>query len=199
MSGIGRRLHGQPAKQTTDDMHCLDVLQLHRGGWLQPGKSGHHTWTSNGRHVGQISFQATEAGVQLSYRQRQGNDAWQSMAYLVPIEWTPCHLGGSRPWWRCPASNCGRRVRMLFGGRMFACRHCHDLAYASTRESSQDRTLRRAEKLRKRLGWEAGVLNPQQGRPKGMHWITYFRLGGQVNRETEIAIANLKRGLGLLP
>lgn len=137
MSGIGRRLHGQPAKQTTDDMHCLDVLQLHRGGWLQLGKSGHHTWTSNGRHVGQISFQATEAGVQLSYRQRQGNDAWQSMAYLVPIEWTPCHLGGSRPWWRCPASNCGRRVRMLFGGRMFACRHCHDLARNRDRQSEE--------------------------------------------------------------
>jgi hypothetical protein len=34
----------------------------------------------------------------------------------------------------------------------------------------------RADKLRKRLGWEAGILNGDGGKPKGMHWKTYQRL-----------------------
>ena len=189
--------HGQSVKRTTDEMLCLDVLQLHRSDCLKPGKSGHHTWTRNGCQAGKINFLVTTDGVQLSYHQRQGADDWRHMAYLVPLECTACHLGGSRPWWLCPTSGCGRRVRMLFGDRMFACRHCHDLAYASTRESSSERTLRRAGKLRKRLGWDAGLLNPPQGRPKGMHWSTFLKLGGQVNCETKAAIGNLQKRLGL--
>jgi hypothetical protein len=54
----------------------------------------------------------------------------------VGIERTPCHVGGSRPWFICPALGCGRRVAILYGGGIFACRLCFQLAYASAREEA---------------------------------------------------------------
>ena len=55
----------------------------------------------------------------------------------VRIVRTPCRLGGSRAWFICPAVGCGRRVAILYGGGIFACRHCYDLAYDSSRNSSK--------------------------------------------------------------
>jgi hypothetical protein len=53
----------------------------------------------------------------------------------------------------CPHLN--RRVRKLYlplGGRHFWSRRAYELAYASQREAKYDRALRRARKLRLRLG-----------------------------------------------
>ena len=36
--------------------------------------------------------------------------------------------------------------------------------------------MRRADTIRRRLGWEAGIANPEGSKPKGMHWRTYERL-----------------------
>jgi hypothetical protein len=82
----------------------------------------------------------------------------------------------ARPWFICPATHCGRRVAILYGGEVFACRHCHKLAYQCQRESPDDRAKRRADKIRVRLGWEPDILNGEGFKPKGMHWRTYRRL-----------------------
>lgn len=36
--------------------------------------------------------------------------------------------------------------------------------------------MRRAGNIRERLGWQAGIANPNGGKPKGMHWRTFNRL-----------------------
>ncbi len=55
----------------------------------------------------------------------------------------------------------GRRVGKLYGpGRYFLCRHCYRLAHASQSENVSDRALRRANKIRKRLGGDAGTDAP---------------------------------------
>ena len=71
---------------------------------------------------------------------------------------------------------CRRRVAILYGGTIFACRRCHQLAYDSTREDVGDRATRRADDIRRRLGWEPGILNGEGLKPKWMRWRTFERL-----------------------
>ena len=39
-----------------------------------------------------------------------------------------------------------------------------------------DKLFRKVEKIRHRLGWQAGIANKHGNRPKGMHRKTYDRL-----------------------
>ena len=77
------------------------------------------------------------------------------------------------------ADLCGRRVAILYGGGIFACRRCHQLAYPSSREDAGGRATRRADWLRARLGWEPGILNGGGGKPKWIRWRTFERLAAK--------------------
>lgn len=56
------------------------------------------------------------------------------------------------------------------------CRHCYELTYQSRQDNKMYRALRRAQKIRKRLGGSANMLEPFPEKPKGMHHDTYVRL-----------------------
>ena len=92
---------------------------------------------------------------------------------------------------------CGRRVAVLYGGAVFACRHCHKLAYNGQWETPDDRATRRANKLRDRLGWEAGILNGAGDKPKGMHWQTFWRMQASHDAHVMQALAGMSAKLGL--
>lgn len=64
----------------------------------------------------------------------------------------------------------------LYVGRKLACRHCYNLAYPSQREANFQRSERRADKIRERLGWADDPDLMEGIKPKGMHWRTYHRL-----------------------
>lgn len=81
---------------------------------------------------------------------------------------------------------------------IFACRRCNRLAYDCQRETDDDRAMRRAETIRRRLGWEPGILNFPGGRPKGMHRRTFERLKGQHDAFVSESIAGMARRLRLM-
>lgn len=106
--------------------------------------------------------------VTLIYQHQNRGGPWHPMEYPVWLDWTDCTLGGRRAWFLCPAAGCGWRVAQLYVGAsgIFACRHCNRLAYASQRENADDRAARRAERIRRRLKWELGILNGKDWKPK---------------------------------
>ena len=195
--GSGNRCH-YGAKSLTDDYRSLDVRRWAREGMLRPGYCGSWQWMRNGEVLASIQMPAEADRVILIYRHRDGGGDWKDEQYPVRIARTPCPLGGSRPWFICPAVGCGRRVAILYGGSIFACRHCYQLAYASTREDAGDRATRRANKLRARLGWEPGILNPDDGKPKWMRWRTFYRLTGQHQELVGRSMHGLAVKLGIL-
>ena len=174
MGGFGSGRHG--GKSVTTDMWALDIRKIARVGRLTPGQSFNWQWSRNGEPVANINIWTGTERVTLDYRVRDSGGEWQAMKYPVRVSWTPCNYGGQRPWWHCPALGCGRRVAVLYGGKVYACRHCHKLAYRTQREQDHDRAGSKADKLRDRLKWEAGILNGNGGKPKGMHWATFLRL-----------------------
>ena len=172
-------------KNTTDDFSRIDVRYLSRNCYLLPGRSSTLRWTRNGNDAGSVGIRSTLNSVVLSYRRRfPGSEEWKSEEYPVYLEWTPCNYGGKRPWFLCPARGCGRRVAVLYGGGIFACRHCHRLAYESQREQRHQRALSLAQAIRRRLGGTANMFEPFPAKPKGMHWRTYERLADKA-RENE--------------
>jgi hypothetical protein len=175
-SGSGRRWH-YSAKNTTEGYRSIDVRWLKREGMLSPGANRRITWSRGGEITGSINVRSEPDRVILDYRQRDHGGEWQAENYPVNLTTTPCHIGGERHWFLCPAHGCGQRVAVIYGGGIFACRKCHQLAYPSQREDPSDRAVRRADRLRARLGWPGGVLEGAGwDKPKGMHWRTYERL-----------------------
>jgi hypothetical protein len=112
----------------------------------------------------------------LRYRHQPYGGAWKEESCAIRVVYTPCHFGGDRAWFLCPAAGCTRRVAVLFGGGVFACRHCYRIAYPSTREDAWDRVTRRADVIRARLGWTPGILNGMGPKPKWMRWRTFESL-----------------------
>jgi len=193
--GSGRRQQG---KDTTSDMQSLDIRRLQRDGLLMPGRAFNWNWSSNGKEVASIQMRTEVDCVIFNYRSRSNGGVWHPMEYPVYLEWTGCNLGGRRAWFLCPSQGCCRRVAILYGGSVFSCRHCHKLAYQCQRETDDDRAMRRAGTIRRRLGWVAGIANPKGGKPKGMHWRTFERLKAEHDAFAGASFAGMAERLVLI-
>lgn len=201
MGGIGSGRRHQGGRSTTEDYRRLDVRALHRAGLLANGSSNRWNWYSRGTLRASIDVQAEAGRLILSYTTTSNGDR-KDCRYPVLLSWTPCQYGGERPWFLCPS--CRRRAAILYGGAVFACRHCYGLAYQSQRERDYDRLAGRADKIRRRLGWPVGILNPTPWtKPKGMHWRTFWRLTAEHNRLVGASLEGMSehmnavtRGLG---
>ena len=133
-------------------------------------------------------------GMVLCYRMKSTGEVVEQR---VQTQTSPCHLGGQRHWFVCP--QCGKRVAVLYApGRYFVCRQCGCLGYATQKEGAGDRASTRADKLRKRMGWEAGILNGDGGKPKGMHWKTYQRHKAHHDALVQVSLHDMGRKLGFL-
>jgi hypothetical protein len=179
MGGFGS---GRPSgRDTVEACRSIDVNRLHKADCLSTGWWGGWQWTRDGEKVASINLRAEADRLHLSYRVRIGGGEWEDVTETVRTVRVPCRFGGARPYFICPGvvngTACKRRVAKLYGpGRYFLCRHCYRLAHASRSEGRWDRPLRRANKIRQRLGGEPGMAAPFPDRPKGMWRQTYDRL-----------------------
>ena len=191
--GSGRR-SSYSGKPETNDSMPLDIRKIARSGLLIPGSSFGWQWTVNDRPVASIRIRVDWESLVLSYRMKSTGEVVEQR---VQTQTTPCHLGGQRHWFACPL--CSKRVAVVYApGRYFACRQCCGLGYATQKESAGDRAATRADKLRKRLGWEAGILNGPGGKPKGMHWKTFLRLKSHHDALVQISLQDMARQFGFL-
>jgi len=204
MGGPGSGMWYRWDKRTTlDEVKRLDVRWLHRHGYLD-GWPRLMTWHRGERQSGSVSVAMVDGHLVAEYRaRRRGTEAWEDVRQAITLDWTPCHYGGQRPWFRCPG--CRRRVAVLCGeGKWFLCRSCYALPYGSQQETATDRHYRKIRKIRDRLGASHNLTEPiwPWNKPKGMHWRTWERLRAQeeqahglVLADLEGALARLRRGL----
>ena len=148
----------------------LDIRKIARKGLLVPGDSFSWQWLVHDQQVAGISIRVNfDHGMVLSYRLKSTGEMVEQR---VQTQTSLCHLGGQRHWFTCP--RCSKPVAVLYApGQYFACRQCGGLGHATQKEGAGDRASTKADKLRKRMGWEVGILNGDGGKPKGMHWKTY--------------------------
>lgn len=171
--GSGRRYYFNK-KTPTESEKKIDIRWLKKHGLLKPNHTGSLHWSINGRPDGYIDYLMKSDCMVLMYKQRFNGGEWQPVDQTVFFDKTPCNYGGHRFWFLCPG--CGRRVAIIYGaGKFFLCRHCYGLTYASQQEHKWDRLIRRARKIRRRLGADEG-LQDLIIRPKGMHVTTFNRL-----------------------
>jgi hypothetical protein len=177
--GSGRN---RSSKNTTSEYLRLDIRRLRQEGVLERCGTVSWQWTRNDEPYANIHIRPEADRVVLAYRHRRGGNDWQSKEYPVYLVQSHCHLGGARKWFLCPARGCGRRVAVLYGGGIFACRQCHQLAYDSQREQPHDRALSRLQKLHIRLGGSGAVADGLPPKPKRMHRKTYGALANRFLR-----------------
>lgn len=165
-----RKLSNGFVMVSIDGFERLDVLEAHREGLLDdwvggamrlgPGR-GSAVWI---RRFGRLGLNIYRSGLIVG---RPG-----AFVATVGLEFSTYPLGGARAWLVCPG--CGRRrVYLYYSGWSFECRDCLQLHYPVEHESPFDRAIRRALRLRHKLGWGGDLLAPLGQRPKGMHHRTF--------------------------
>ena len=131
-------------KTRVDEVHSLDVVDMHRAGFFD-SKLG-DLWTSRSRDRGSRVY--SESGYAMLSREldqaRVGFfSAWPPesefrLEYTIGLTTTDCYFGGVRWWFECPGEGldnaCLGRCRILYrasGSHQFRCRTCSDLTYES--------------------------------------------------------------------
>lgn len=185
-------------RPTCETYKSIDVRRWHREGLLHAHRFFTYNWKRDDKLSGTIRVRTEPGTVVLIYNVRGRDGNWKPVEQRVPITQTDCRFGGQRPWFICSAHSggqyCGRRVAVLYGaGELFACRHCSRLTYASQQQSSRDRNLRVAQKIRLQLGGSPSVFDEFPDRPKHMHQRTYLRLRDRAENAAAVSLSSFTR------
>jgi len=104
---MGRSAYGR--RVTCESCRSIDVREWRRWGLLRAaGQQFSYSWTRYGEPAGSVDVRTEAGAVVLTFK---ASSDWKSQEQRVRIVRTQCHLGGSRPWFRCC---CGRRVAKLY-------------------------------------------------------------------------------------
>ena len=198
MGGSGSGNHWRYGTRSTCEASLrIDVRYMRKAGLLRQGRHGTLSWSRNGEQTGWIRYTVHSHSLELDYRTRQaGEEEWMPVNEHVPLLRSDQPFGGSRVYLGC--LRCGRRTMVLYGGTLFRCRKCLNLAYASQSEDRCGRAASRSQNIRERLGGEGGFDDPFPPKPKGMHWSTYNRLEAECALLDDLVAAELCGFIGRL-
>jgi hypothetical protein len=183
------------SKKTTETQHRIDIRWLKKKGFLRPGIMESLSWSRGNEQTGFINFKMEAGQMILNYRYRFHGRDWEPVEQTVSFDHTPCNYGGRRTWIRCP--QCWQRVAVLYGAeKHFFCRHCYHLTYSSQHESKPDRLMRKARKIRARLGAGNDLMEPILFKPKNIHWKTFDRLRREADHAWNLSWSIMGQRLG---
>jgi hypothetical protein len=157
----------------------ISVRYLRRHSLMRPGVHASLSWSDNsGRRTGTIQVVGGKDFVTLIYSVR-GHDSeeWRPIEEQVAFARVQKPFGGEQVYFFCP--RCGRRVMELALGReRFRC--------------LTDRAMRKANKLKRRLGAEPGLESWYQ-RPKHMRRKAFERIDARIQAaESEVNDAHIR-------
>jgi hypothetical protein len=118
----------------------------------------------------------------LIYRNRQNGGQWEQIKDEIFFT-------------LCPG--CNQRVAIIYGGKYYRCRHCHNLTYSSQQESESDRLMRKARKIRSQLGASKNLSVPILFKPKNIHQKTFDRLRKTADDASNRSIIIMGKRLGI--
>ena len=197
MGGFGSgRWYSWGGKTTTESQHKIDIRWLKKQRCLQHGTMGSLSWSRSGEQTGSIGYRMETGRMILQYSHRASGGEWEPVEQVISFERTPCKYGGTRTWFLCP--RCRKRIAVLYGaGKYFFCRHCYKLAYACQQEGKSDRLMRKARKIRRRLGASDNLCEPILFKPKNMHQTTFDRLRREADNADALSWLLMVRRLGI--
>lgn len=181
--GSGRLLRFN-TKPTVERQTYIDIRWIKKHNGLIPGTSGTLSWSSNGNNRGAVNFEVTDNCLILKYRHREQSGAWKDVEQVIMFDQTPCNYGGHRKWFLC--SQCNNRVEILYSlhgsNKYFLCRDCHNLTYTSCNTHPRKRLFNKANKLKRKIGMEPGIMDFIPAIPKGMHHSTFNRIVREIQQ-----------------
>ncbi len=172
--GSGQYYRGS-TRTSCEETRRIDIRYLRQNGLLRPNWAGSLSWSTGGEPTGNINYTMNENTMELNFRFSRYDDDWEEVRQTIWLDRTPCHYGGSRKWFIC--SRCDTRVAVLYGAdKLFLCRHCYRLPYASQGEDYLSRMNRKLDKISNKLEADEYTVIDDFWKPKGMHWRTFYKL-----------------------
>jgi len=153
----------------------IDIRLWHKSNHLRDSLTFTTSWNRGGEKSGSINVAVSTGNIRLIYSIRANGEQWRDASQTITTTTTPCHYGGARPWFCCPACHDRAAVLYMRSGR-FACRHCQRISYSSQSGSAIDRICNRFHKL------DAVVM---AGKPKWQRWATRDRLLARYDKADE--------------
>jgi len=199
MGGLGSGRHEYAKTPTVGECASLSINGVDEF-TESPGLGGKIWWGESQEEADRLMFVTSEGEsaiadgrprrLRFRYQTEEADsgDVLDEFDYSAQLDYTACHFGGYRPWFRCPA--CGDRVAKLYlppGRYRLACRECYELGYHTSRTSGDE--LKQAELRYKRAFEKADKDNRRPHpngmpgipkRPKGIHQETFEELEADV-------------------
>lgn len=128
---------GRPAvRGRIEDTPFIDADCWRRAGMLEPDGEG-RCYAHRSR-LPPIAYWTSAGAITVGIERGGG----RRITERIGLACTPCHFGGMRTWFRCPA--CGARaLRLYLADAGFRCRGCTPLSYPTQRDSQATRAMRK--------------------------------------------------------